>query len=166
MARGADLVFVGGKIFTAARVRPWAKAMAIRDDRIVAVGTEVEAERWADRRTRRIDLHGRVVVPGFIDAHTHLADSAGELGWTRLGGTRSLEAALSRLRKAAARTPPGDWVVGVDWDEAKWTERRFPTREDLDRVSREHPVVARRIDCHVGSVNSRALELATDLANL
>ncbi|TLZ56379.1 MAG: amidohydrolase [Methanobacteriota archaeon] len=166
MARGADLVFVGGKIFTAARVRPWAKAMAIRDDRIVAVGTEVEAERWADRRTRRIDFHGRVVVPGFIDAHAHLADSAGELGWTRLNGTHSIEEALERLRKVAAQTAPGQWVIGIDWDEAKWTESRYPTREDLDRVSTEHPVVARRIDCHLGSVNSRALESARDLVGL
>ena len=166
MHRGADLVFVGGRVFTAARVRPWATALAIRDGRIIAVGTDTQVERWSEKGTRRIDLHGHVVAPGFIDAHTHLADSAGELVWTRLGGTRSLEDALSRLRKAAARTPPGDWVVGVDWDEAKWTERRFPTREDLDRVSREHPVVARRIDCHIGSVNSRALELATDLVNL
>src|SRR5256885_3927761 len=124
MHRGADLVFVGGRVFTAARVRPWATALAIRDGRIIAVGTDTQVERWSEKGTRRIDLHGHVVVPGFIDAHTHLADGAGELGWTRLGGTRSLEDALSRLRKAAARTPPGDWVVGVDWDEAKWTERR------------------------------------------
>jgi len=166
MHRGADLVFVGGRVFTAARVRPWATALAIWDGRITVVGTDTQVERWSEKGTRSIDLHGRVVVPGFIDAHAHLADSAGELGWTSLGRTRSLEDALSRLRKVAARTPPGDWVVGVDWDEAKWTERRFPTREDLDRVSREHPVVARRIDCHIGSVNSRALELARDLVNL
>jgi len=166
MARGADLVFVGGKIFTAAQVRPWAKGLAIRDDRIVAVGTEAEVERWADRRTRRIDLRNRVVVPGFIDAHAHMADSAGELGWTRLGGTRSMDQALTKLRKVAARTPPGEWVIGIDWDEAKWTDRRYPNREDLDRVSTDHPVVARRIDCHMGSVNSRALESARDLVGL
>src|SRR5437870_2077992 len=119
MAREADLVFVGGSFFTAARVRPWAQAMAIRDDRFVAVGTETQVERWAGRRTRRIDLHGRVVVPGFIDAHAHMADSAGEIGWTRLSGTRSMEDALARLRKAAARTRPGGWAIGIDWVEAE-----------------------------------------------
>src|SRR5438094_294515 len=166
MAREADLVFVGGRVFTAARVRPWAEGMAIRNDRFVAVGTESQVERWTGRQTRRIDLHGRVVVAGFIDAHAHMADSAGEIGWTRLSGTRSMEDALARLRKDAANTPAGEWVVGIDWDEAKWTDRRYPTRVDLDRVSTDHPVVARRIDCHMGSVNSLALERARDLVGL
>src|SRR5207302_7687507 len=113
MAREADLVFVGGRFFTAAGVQPWAGGMAIRDDRFVAVGTESQVERWTGRHTRRIDPHGRVVVPGFIDAHAHMADSAGEIGWTRLSGTRSMEGALARLRKAAARTAAGEWGIGT-----------------------------------------------------
>ncbi|MGI0148145.1 MAG: amidohydrolase [Thermoplasmata archaeon] len=166
MRGSADLVLVGGKIFTGALTRTWTKALAIRDGRIAAVGTDTQAERWADRHTHRIDLRGRVVVPGFIDAHAHMADSAGELGWMRLDGTRSMEDALAKLREAARRTVPGEWVIGIDWDEAKWPERRYPNREDLDRVSTEHPVVARRIDCHIGSANTRALERAGDLVAL
>lgn len=163
MAGDADLVFVGGKVFTSARERPWARAFAVRGDRFAAVGTDAQAERWAGRRTRVVDLRDRVAVPGFIDAHAHMGDSAGEIGWTRLDGTRSLEETLDRLRRAAAKTPSGSWIIGVDWDEAKWPERRYPTREDLDRVSAVRRVVARRIDCHMGSLNSRALELAKDL---
>ncbi len=137
--------------------------MAVRGDRLLAVGTEDQAGRWAGRATRTLDLRGRVVVPGFIDAHAHLSDRAGELGWTDLTGARSLGDALVRLRKAAARPPNREWAVGTGWDEAKWPERRYLVREDLDRVATDRPVVARRIDCHMASVNSRALALAEDL---
>src|SRR5213594_493160 len=163
MARDADLVLVDGKVFTAVPDRPWAKALAVREDRLIAVGTNTQVERCVGRATKRVDLHGRVVVPGFIDAHAHMADSAGERGWIRLAGTRTIEDAVARLRKAATSTPRGVWILGIDWDEAKWPERRFLTREDLDRVSTDHFVVARRIDCHIGSLNSKALELAADL---
>jgi len=159
----ADLVLGGGRIFTASKERPWARALAVRGERLLTVGTESQAERWAGRGTRRIDLDGRVVVPGFIDAHAHLSDRAGELAWTDLAGTRDLGDALGRLRKAVAAKAPGEWVVGTGWDEAKWSERRFLTREDLDRVSTDHPVVARRIDCHMASLNSRALAMAENL---
>src|SRR5207302_1896258 len=87
-------------VFRDASRRRWAKALAIGDGRILAVGTEGQVSRASDRGTRRLDLHGRIVVPGFIDAHTHMADSAGELGWTRLDGTRSMTEAIARLRKA------------------------------------------------------------------
>ena len=163
MAGDADLVLVGGKVFTASRLRPWAKALAVRGDRLVAVGSDVQVGRWSGHRTRRIDLHGRVVVPGFIDAHAHLCDAAAELRWTRLDRTRDLGEALERLKAAAAVTAPGGWVLGTGWDEAKWPERRYPTREDLDLVSTDHAVVARRIDGHMASVNSAALARAAGL---
>ena len=166
MAGDADVVFVDGKVFTASRERPWAKGLAVRGDRLLAVGSSTQAERWRGRRTRLVDLRGAVVVPGFIDSHAHVADSAGERGWTRLDGTRDLEDAMARLRKTASSTPHGGWVIGIDWDEVKWPERRFLTRDDLDRVSTEHAVVARRIDCHIGSLNSTALERAADLVGV
>src|SRR5439155_806625 len=165
-AGAAEVASADGKVFTASRERPWAKPPAVRGDRLLAVGTSAQAERWRGRRTRLVDLRGAVVVPGFVDAHAHIADSAGERGWARLDGTRDLEDALARLRKAAASRPRGGWVVGIDWDEAKWPERRFLDRDDLDRVSTDHAVVARRIDCHVGSLNSTALERAADLVGV
>jgi len=166
MARDADVLVSGGRIFTATKERSWVRALAVRGDRLVAAGTEAQAERWAGRATRRIDLRGRVVVPGFIDAHAHLCDAAAELRWVQLAGTRDLADAIDRLRAAAAPTPPGGWVLGTGWDEAKWPDRRYPTREDLDRVSTNHPVVARRIDCHMASVNSVALDRAENLAGV
>ncbi len=166
MTTDGSLLLVGGKVFTASRTRPWAKAVAIRGDHIVAVGSDAQVERLSGRGTRTFDLHGRVVVPGFIDAHAHMVDAAAEFGWVRIGGAGSLGAAMERLHAEATRTPAGAWVIGVDWDEAKWPERRYPVRDDLDRVSTDHPVVARRIDGHMGSLNTKALELAADLAGI
>src|SRR5256712_7623723 len=111
MAGDADVVFVDGKVFTASRERPWAKGLAVRGDRLLAVGSSAQAERWRGRRTRLVDLRGAVVIPGFVDAHAHMADSAGERGWTRLDGARDLEDALARPRKAASSTPRGRSVV-------------------------------------------------------
>ena len=166
MARDADLVLVGGKTFVSAKENLWAKALAVRGDRFVAVGTDAQAERWSGRGTRTVDLRGRVVVPGFIDAHAHMADAAMEFGYAHLDGTKDMAAAVERMRALAARTPPGEWVVGVDWDEAKWPERRYFLRGDLDRVSTDHPVVAVRMDGHMGCANSKALDMAADLLGM
>ena len=166
MPRDASVLLMGGRIFTASRHRPWVRALAVRGDRLVAAGSEAQAERWAGRATRRIDLRGHVVVPGFIDAHTHMCDAAAELRWVPLAGTRGLAEAVDRLKAAAAARPSGAWVLGTGWDEAKWPERRYPTREDLDRASSDHPVVARRVDSHLASVNSAALGRAEHLIEL
>ena len=166
MAGDAQLILVGGKIFTSSKEKSWAKALAVRGDRIVAVGTDAQAERWSGRRTKAVDLGGRVMVPGFIDAHAHMVDAATEFAWAHLDGTASMETAIERMRALARRTPPGDWVVGVDWDEAKWPERRYFLRGDLDRVSTDHPVVAVRMDGHMGCANSMALERAADLMGM
>ncbi len=166
MAGDADLVLVGGKIFTSSKEKPWAKALAVRGDRLVAVGTDAQAERWSGRGTKTVELRGRVVVPGFIDAHAHMADAATEFAWAHLDGTASMSAAIERMRALAQQTPAGGWVVGVDWDEAKWPERRYFLRSDLDQVSTDHPVVAVRMDGHMGCANSRALELAADLMGM
>src|SRR5437879_11576511 len=123
MAGDADMVLVDGKVFTAVPDRPWARALAVRGDRLIAVGTNTQVERCAGRATKHVDLRGRVVVPGFIDAHAHMADSAGERGWIRLAGTRTLEDAVARLRKAATSTPRGGWIVGIDWEIGRASRR-------------------------------------------
>src|SRR2546428_11998815 len=107
MPGDADIVLVDGKVFTAARDRPWAKALAVRGDRLLAVGTSAQAERWRGRRTTLVDLRGAVVLPGFIDAHTHMADSAGEAGSARPHCPPHPAGALVRRRKTAASAPRG-----------------------------------------------------------
>ncbi len=157
--RDADLVLLGGDVHTMDPARPRARAVAFGGGRILAVGTDAQAERWAGRSTEAVDLGGRVVVPGFIDAHAHLMDSAARVSNLRLGGAASLEATVRILQGGLARARAGEWLVGDDWDESAWPEARYLDRRDLDRVSTTVPVAAVRVDRHMASVNSPALGL-------
>jgi len=154
---GADLI-VRGRILTMDAARPTAKAMAIGGDRILVVGTQAQADRWRDRRTRVWTLRDRqTVVPGFIDAHAHLAHDAWRRTWIDLGGCRSLEDALATLRARVAKARHGDWIVARGGDESTWPVKRYLTRHDLDRVSVSHPIFANRVDGHMCSVNTAVL---------
>lgn len=105
-----------------------------------------------------VDLRGRHVIPGFVDTHFHLRGLALKRLRCDLAGVASVEALVSALEQYAARTDEGA-VVGVDWDESTWDSKVFPTREQLDAVSAERPVYARRVCCHVGVVNTAFLQL-------
>jgi len=156
----ADLI-VRGRILTMDPARPTAKAMAIGDGRILAVGTEAQADRWRERRTKVWRLRpGETVVPGFVDAHAHLATDAWRRTWVDLNGCASLEDALDRIRARLADARQGEWIVARGWDESVWPVKRFLTRHDLDRVSVSHPILANRVDGHMCTVNSAALRRA------
>jgi len=161
----AELIIVNATVHTMDSKRSRARAFAIVDGRFAAVGTNQQAERVAGKGTRTIDLAGNVVLPGFIDAHTHAMDAAGRDGWIGLRRTASLADALDRLRSAAAGAAPGTWILAEDWDEARWPERRYLTRADLDSVSADLPILACRIDMHMGSANTAALRAAGVRAN-
>ena len=115
-SRTADLVLTGGKIFTADSIHPWAEAIALRGNRVMAVGTNAEVAHFAGPRTRRIALGGRVVIPGINDTHTHLAHGAlgpgvaPEGDWMQGPGAHPL---LDSLAAVARRTPQGTWIRGV-----------------------------------------------------
>jgi predicted amidohydrolase YtcJ len=156
----ASLVLLHGALYTIDPRRPRAQALAIRGDRIEAVGADKDIEAWIGPGTRVLDLHGRFAMPGFNDAHVHLASA----GLARLridfSGARSLDAFLARIRERLPEFKPGEWIVGRGWDHTLWPEKRFPTRWDLDAVARDRPMLFTRVDGHVGVANSRALELA------
>ncbi len=153
----ADLI-VRGRIITMDPDRPVGRAMAVSGDRILAVGTEAQAERWRGRGTKTWAVPpGHIVVPGFIDAHAHVALDAWRRTWVPLGECKSHEEVVERLRARAIKTPVERWIVGRGWDESTWPERRYLTRNDLDRASTRHPVLANRVDGHMCSVNSVVL---------
>jgi predicted amidohydrolase YtcJ len=156
----ADLVLTGGAIMTMDPKRPSASAMAVRDGRIVAVGGEADVKIWKGPATRVIALGGRSVTPGLTDAHAHLAGLGGALESVSLRGVKSVEEAAAMVGKAAANLPAGEWIEGRGWDQNLWPDKKFPTREVLDRAVGDRPAALRRVDGHAMWASSKALTLA------
>jgi predicted amidohydrolase YtcJ len=156
-----DLIVVNGRVLTQDDATPVATAFAVKDGRFVAVGTDADVRHLAVAdRTEVIDAGGMCVLPGFIDAHSHPSgvgvDELKNVN-TNLGSIARIQAALS---EKAARTPPGEWVVGFMYDDTKLSEGRPLDRKDLDAVSTEHPIVVGHRGGHTGVYNSMAFRLA------
>lgn len=155
----ADTVLTGGRIVTVDAEFSVCSAVAIRDGRILATGTDATVLEWAGPDTRHVDLDGKCVLPGLIDTHIHL-DLLGADAWAvQFGGAKTVDEALQRVADQAARTPPGDWIRGAYWHPvSQLQEGRYLTRDELDRVAPDHPV------ClpigHFAMANSLGLELA------
>jgi hypothetical protein len=160
----ARTFYTGGPIITLDAEGRVADALLVEGDRIVAVGSEDElAERAAG--ARRVDLAGRALLPGFIDAHGHFPGEGVfavmvDLNSPPIGDIRKLDELIARLRERAGGEAAGEWVIGMGYDDTLLAEGRHPTREDLDRASSEHPIMISHISGHLVVLNSRALELA------
>ncbi len=160
----ADRIFVGGAILTMDDARPRAEALAIRGRTILAVGTRAEVLRHRGPQTVVEELGDRALLPGFIDAHGHIADYVTQWNLPNLspppvGTVRSIADIVERLKAdlAAKRPAPGTPVLGMGYDDSLLAEHRHPTRADLDRVSTEHPVVVVHASGHLLAVNTAAL---------
>ncbi|QCJ46104.1 amidohydrolase [Haloprofundus sp. MHR1] len=138
------------------------EALAVRDGRIVRLGTTYDVEFLAGAETEVVDLDGRVVLPGFVDAHVHLSMTGRYLVHANLSGASGPTEAVDRLRERADEVGSDGWIQGYGYDESTWDESRYLTREDLDAVSDSRPVVAFREDMHVASLNSVALDRCRD----
>jgi predicted amidohydrolase YtcJ len=160
MGKFADALFYNGRIFTFDRKMKNAEAIAVRDGMIVAVGSNVEARAEAPAACDKLNLEERIVIPGFIDSHTHFLQMGLDRYSADLSGVRSLKEALALLASVAKRTPEGQWVIGTNWAEGAWPDGRYITKADLDNCCPKHPVVAYRVCLHLCSVNSRAIEQA------
>jgi predicted amidohydrolase YtcJ len=139
---------------------PRAQAVAIANGHFLAVGNDDDVRPLAGALTKKIDLEGKTVLPGFIDAHTHPASSGRQHLRAVDCDLRSIQAIQEALRERARKTPPGKWVLGFKYDDTKTAEGRFLTRQDLDEAAPDHPVFVRHRGGHTSYVNSRALELA------
>jgi predicted amidohydrolase YtcJ len=158
MTQAADLILTNCEVHTLAEPDETYEAIAVRDGRIVRVDRAYEVEFLNGVGTEAIDCGGRVVLPGFVDAHTHLPMLGRRLVHADLSDASGPDDCVERLRGAADEREDDEWILGFGYDESGWRDSHYLTREDLDRVSDSRPVAAFREDMHVASVNGVALE--------
>lgn len=153
------LILHNGAVYTQEASQPWAEAVAIHGQQILAVGSTPSTLALAGPQTALIDLRGRLLLPGLCDAHLHLSQYALGLHRVQLASTRSRAEMLERIAAAAAR--PGDWIVGHGWNESWWGESHLPNAAELDSVTGpERPALFYRSDLHSAVANSAALRVA------
>ena len=154
-----DAIFVNGDIYTQAtpgRVQ----ALAIRDGRIVAIGSNDDMQKLKGSQTQVIDLGGHFVMPGFNDAHSHLAQAGMRHLQVDLTGTSNLQDMQHRIGLKVNKAAPGEWILGSGWDHTLWPGQTLPTRQDIDAVTNRHPAIFVRIDGHIAITNTAALQAA------
>ena len=156
----ATLVLLNGKIWTVNDSQPRAEAVACLGSHIVAVGSNDTIRKWVGTGTEIIDLGGKLVVPGFNDAHVHFFSGGENLASVQLRDAKSEDEFRGRIAEFAAKQPTGRWITGGGWDHENWTPARLPTRQLIDAVSAGHPVFVNRLDGHMALANSQALKLA------
>ncbi len=156
----ADLVVTNARIYTSDVNRPVVEAFAVRGGRIAFVGSNRGALALAGPRTERLDLSGKTVITGMVDAHAHLLGLGQALRTVDLVGTRSYEEVIARVVERAKTARPGEWIRGRGWDQNDWADTRFPTQAALSRAVPNNPVYLTRVDGHAALVNAKALELA------
>ncbi len=156
----ADLVITNGKLYTVDPARPHAEALAVIGDRIVAVGSVADIDTLRGPNTKVIDARGRLVMPGFDDAHVHFISGGLQLDSVDLKDAPTPAEFARRIGERAKITPKGEWITGGDWDEEKWNPPQLPSRELIDPVTPATPVFVNRYDGHESLANSVALKLA------
>lgn len=163
-----EIIYFHGNVLTGSHLRADdasttpsnVTAIAIADGKIIAVGNDANVLRRKSPATKVVDLHGAFVMPGFIDAHTHIAGAGQQKLTIDLDGTKDLADMQKRIRDYAAKQPAGVWLQGGGWDHTKWPSKTLPTRQDIDAVSAGHPAVLERTDGHILIANTSALAAA------
>ncbi|WP_309895054.1 amidohydrolase [Archangium sp.] len=155
----ATLALLDARVWTGNPRQPWAEAVAVRGERLIAVGTRAEVERHLGAGTRVIDAKGRFLVPGFNDAHLHFLDGGFRLSSVQLRDAKTPAEFIARIKAFAASVPKGTWITGGDWDHELWGGE-LPRREWLDAVTPDHPVWVNRLDGHMSLANGAALRAA------
>ena len=162
--RTADLIVINARIYTVDDSRPVVSALAVRDGRIAFAGSVREAMALRGAGTRVLDLKGRTIIPGMMDAHAHLLALGKSLQTVNLVGTKSYEEVIARVVERTKGVVPGIWITGRGWDQNQWGDTRFPTHEALSRALPNNPVYLERVDGHAQLANAAAMAAAGIMA--
>jgi len=154
----SDMIITNARIWTGNADQPFAEAMAVSGDTIVAIGSNREVMKHRSVSGTLIDLGGMFVVPGFIDTHVHLLQGGSNLASVQLRDASTPEEFIKRIREFAATQKPGTWILGGDWDGMGWES--LPARSWIDSVTSDHPVFVSRLDGHMALANSLAMKIA------
>jgi predicted amidohydrolase YtcJ len=158
-AGNPDILFVNADIYTQASPAR-AEAMAVRDGRILAIGSNADIRKLKGIRTQVVDLGGHFVMPGYNDAHVHLAAGGFRHYEVDLTGAQSLQEMQQQIAAHTKLLAPGEWIIGGGWDHTLWVGEQLPTRQDLDSVTGDHPAFLGRVDGHISIANTAALKAA------
>ena len=159
-ASKATVIVTNARIYTVAAKQPWAEALAISNDAILAVGSNREIDLFRNENTQVIDAHGRLVLPGFTDSHIHFLEGSRLLTQLDLNGTASIAEVQKRVKEYAAAHPKANWILGRGWSYDIFGEAALPDKKYLDEVVSDRPVYLVGFDGHTSWVNSKALEVS------
>ncbi|MCS6873065.1 MAG: amidohydrolase [Acidobacteriota bacterium] len=156
----ADLVVINAKVRTMDESKSEAQALAVSGNKIIIVGTNEEVKPLVGEKTRVIDAQGKLILPGFNDAHLHFMEGGASLASVDLRDAASPEEFVRRIKEYAEKLPKGRWILQGNWDHEKWSPSILPTKEMIDPVTPNNPVFIQRLDGHMALANSLALKLA------
>ena len=156
----ADLIVTNARIYTVDDSRPVVEALAVRGGRVAFVGDARGALTLKGPQTRVLDLGGRTVIPGMVDAHGHVSGLGSALAIVDLTGATSYDEIIARVAAKAKTVAPGVWVTGRGWDQNRWADTRFPSHAKLTAAVPDNPVLLERVDGHANLANKKAMDLA------
>lgn len=155
----ADSVYINGNIYTMDEDQPSVSALAVKGQKLIYVGTDATAKNYIGNNTKVVDLQGKTVLPGLLEGHMHLPMLGENLLKVDAFWKPKAEI-IAAVKAEASKVQPGEWITGFGWNNTIWEDKAYPTKEDLDAVAPNNPVVMERTDGHMIWVNSKALELA------
>src|SRR6516164_10546969 len=156
----ATLIVTNAAVYTVDKQQPKAEAVAVIGDRIVAVGSRADIGLWRGQQTKVIDAGGKLLLPGFNDAHVHFVQGGAQLEQVQLTDAATPEEFAKRIAAQVKQTAKGEWILGGRWDETKWPKPDLPTKNLVDSITGDTPIFVERYDGHEALANSAAMKLA------